>query len=190
MKRVIICILLIISNSAVAASAKKRQPPQQQQSWQDVFGKTYSPTDLGNLALNQVCWDWRPEGWVIEFLPGVKGYLGMTYWEDHKIVIWIRPEHSPEEVAGTLVHELSHVFAEMYLTPTLRMQWRELRELPDDIYWYPKCDGCSDFGAVTGDFAESVSWALQGPSAGFRSRLGLPPNQAQQIFIRKLISRE
>jgi hypothetical protein len=187
MRKVVISILTIIvllSSANVAASPKKKMRRS------NVPEAIYSYENLGHLALHQVCWDWRPVGWSIEFFPGRENYLGMCDEENKRISIWIRPEHSLEEVAGTLVHELAHAFDCGYLTSDLRAEWLELRKLPKDTEWDPPCDACCDFAYGTGDFAESMSWTLQGSSAGFRSQLGPPPDKAQQAFIRMLISRE
>jgi hypothetical protein len=109
-------------------------------------------------------------------------------------------------VAGTIAHELAHAFDKKYLTPALRGKWLAARGLPPDTPWYfPVGHLSSDYLSGAGDFAESVSWTLQGPVAGFRSCLGLPlnneqkklvargcrglpPNKAQQALIRQWLA--
>jgi hypothetical protein len=109
-------------------------------------------------------------------------------------------------VAGAIAHELAHAFDEKYLTPALRSKWLAVRGLPPDTPWYsPVGRLSSDYLSGAGDFAESVSWTLQGPAAGFRSCLGLrltegqkqriaigchglPPNKAQQALIRQWLA--
>ena len=160
---------------------------------------------IGRRALRQVNWDWKPalDDWSIQFGPGRPGYHGLTEPNTHRITIWIRPADSPESVAGTIVHELAHAFDEKYLTPALRSKWIAARSLPPDTPWYfPVGNLSTDYLSGAGDFAESVSWTLQGPKVGFRSCLGLrlnekqkkliangcqgpPPNEAQQALIRQ-----
>jgi hypothetical protein len=110
-------------------------------------------------------------------------------------------------VAGIIVHELAHAFDKKYFTPVLRSKWLAARGLPSDTPWYfPVGRLGSDYFSGAGDFAESVSWTLQGPEAGFHSCLGLylterqkqliargcrglPPNQAQQALIRQWLAK-
>ncbi len=163
---------------------------------------------VGHRALRQVNWDWRPalDGWSIRFGPKLPGYNGITEASIRRITIWIRPAESPESVAGVIAHELAHAFDVKYLTPDLRSKWLAARGLPPDTPWYsPVGRLSSDYLSGAGDFAESVSWTLQGPAAGFRSCLGLrlterqkqriaigcsglPPNKTQQALIRQWLA--
>lgn len=141
---------------------------------------------IGHQALQQVNWDWRLilNEWIIEFGPGRPGYHGITNVITRRIMIWIRPSESPESVAGTIVHEVAHAFDVKYLTPSLRNDWLVVRHLPPNTPWYsPVGNLSSDYLSGAGDFAESVSWTLQGQVAGFRSCLGLSLNNAQKQRI-------
>ena len=163
---------------------------------------------LGDRALQQVNWDWKPAlpGWKIRFSPEPSGYLGLAEKELQRITIWISPDYSQEAVAGTIAHELAHAFDWKYLTPALHREWIRARGLPPDTPWDHSVGRLgSDYLSGAGDFAESVSWTLQGPSAGFRSCLGLRltkqqrrrvahgcdgtrPNEAQQALIRQWLA--
>ena len=169
---------------------------------------TFTWEQVGGQALRQVNWDWRSalDGWSIRFGPGRPGYHGLTETSVRRITIWIRPTESPESVAGTIVHELAHAFDEKYLTPALRSKWLAVRGLPPDTPWYfPVGHLLSDYLSGAGDFAESVSWTLQGSKVGFLSCLGLrlsdaerkqvargchglPPNKVQQALIRQWLA--
>lgn len=180
MKRVVISSLTIILLlfAEVALSAEGHIP----------YPSNSRHLVVGLMAMKKVNWDWRPGGWTIKFYPGRKNYLGMTNEKEREILIWIRPEHSPTEVAASLVHELAHAFDLIYLTPELRKDWLKARGLPPATPWY-SCDECSDYKSGSGDFAESVSWTLQGANgARFRSKLGQPPNEEQQALIKKWIA--
>ena len=139
----------------------------------------------GSRALLKVNWNWRPSlnEWRIQFNPARRGYLGMTKTKQHKIDIWVRAVHSPEDVAKTIVHELAHAFDYQYLDANSRATWLAVRNLPANTPWWPPCDGCSDYRTGSGDFAECVSFTLQ-KSGPFRSKLGPPPNKRQQNLIR------
>ncbi len=158
--------------------------------WKDSKGKTHAHQELGNLATKEVRLVWRPEGWKeVIFAPGRKGYLGMTNpGEAKSITIWIRPEHSPSQVAATMVHELAHAFDYTYLTPELRAKWLSVRNLSPYTPWYPESRH-TDFSTGAGDFAESVSFTLQGPNSRFKSKLGPPPNEEQQELLQSWLEK-
>ncbi len=144
---------------------------------------------VGQEALKKVNWDWRPifPEWKIKFHQGRPHLLGLCDPERHTIDIWIRSSQSPEAVATTIVHELAHGFDVRFLTAEMRHGWLALRKLPPNTPWYPPSLSrtCPDYLFGAGDFAESVSWTLQGPGKKFRSRLGPPPDDEQQALIRK-----
>lgn len=168
----------------------------------------YSWERVGARALQEVNWNWRADldGWVVRFHPGRPGLLGLTTVGECRIDIWVRRGQPAEKVAGIIVHELAHAFDYKYLTPALRATWLAVRNLPLDTPWIsPVGDLSSDFLSGAGDFAESVRWMLQGPTAGFRSCLGLrlsandrkwiakgcrglPPNELQKALIRRWLS--
>lgn len=163
---------------------------------------------VGRQALLQVNWDWRVGlgDWSIEFGPGRPGYRALAERKLRRITVWVRAADTPELVAGTIMHEIAHAFDWRYLTPSLRSEWLVARGLPPDTPWYfPVGPLASDYLSGAGDFAESVSWTLQGPQVGFRSCLGLnlsdaerrriargchglPPDEAQQALIRRWLA--
>jgi hypothetical protein len=144
----------------------------------------------GSQALKEINWNWQPiiNNWSVRFHAGRQGYLGLTDMEKQRIDIWIRQGQTPQEVAATFVHEFAHAFDRLYLTPDLRAQWLAARGLSTTTPWYPPCRGCSDYRFGAGDFAESVSWTLQGSVMKFRSRLGPPPNISQKALIQQWLS--
>jgi hypothetical protein len=172
--RIICTLTVLFCLATVASSAEKQQPLR-------------SPENVGTLALKKVHTDWRPAEWKIEFNSSRKGYLGMTYGSQKKIVVWIRPSHSSAQVAATIVHELAHVFDLVHMTNQMRAEWLATRGLFANTPWY-SCDGCRDDNSGAGDFAESVTWTIQGPGTKFSSGLGPPPNEEQQQLIRRWFS--
>lgn len=168
----------------------------------------YSWERVGTRALQEVNWNWKADldGWIVQFHPGRPGLLGLTTRGEHCIDIWVRRGQPAEKVAGTIVHELAHAFDHEYLTPALRAMWLTVRNLPSDTLWIPPVGNLSsDYLSGAGDFAESMSWTLQGPVVGFRSCLGLrlsandrkqiakgcrglPPNELQKTLIRRWLS--
>jgi hypothetical protein len=146
--------------------------------------------EIGFEALKAVNGNWQTitAKWTVNFHASRPGYLGLADMENHNIDIWIRNNETPQEIAVTLVHEYAHAFDDQYLNPELRAKWLAARGVPPETPWYPPCSGCSDFRFGAGDFAESVSWALQGSNSKFRSRLGTPPNVIQQALIYQWLS--
>ena len=144
----------------------------------------------GSQALKELNWNWQPiiHNWSVRFHAGRQGYLGLTDIAKQRIDIWIRHDQTPQEVAATLAHEFAHAFDRLYLTPDLRAKWLAARGLSTNTPWYPTCRSCSDYRFGAGDFAESVSWTLQGSVMKFRSRLGPPPNISQQALIQQWVS--
>ena len=146
--------------------------------------------EVGSEALKAINGNWRTitNKWTVNFHAGRPGYLGLADREKHSIDIWIRNNQTPQEIAATLVHEYAHAFDDQYLNPELRAAWLAARGIPAETSWYPQCSGCSDFRFGAGDFAESVSWTLQGAKSKFSSRLGPPPNIIQQALIYQWLS--
>jgi hypothetical protein len=173
MKRIICTLAILFCFSSTASPDESKQ---------------LSPEEVGAVALSKVKLDWRPAGWMIEFRCGIEGYLGMSFEAPKKIFVWIRPEHSSAQVAGTLVHEFAHVFDWLYMTDEMHAEWLRARNLPADTLWFPSCRGCSDYIFGAGDFAESVARTFQGPGIEFRGKLGPPPNEEQQQLIRRWFS--
>jgi hypothetical protein len=146
-----------------------------------------TPEKVGHQALKEVKWDWRPAGWKeIEFEPATERLLGRTYFEEKRIVIWVRPGQSPKKVASTIVHELAHAFSHLYLDKEKRREWLKTRGLPLDTVWSSVESEKEDSSTGAGDFAESVAWTLQGYS--FNGRLKSTPNKRERALIRKWLA--
>lgn len=147
--------------------------------------------NIGQEALSTIHWDWEYMflEWKIEFHPGQPGLLGLCSQYDKTIDVWVRKKHSKKIVASIIVHELAHAFDYQYMSWTQRKSWLVLRNLPQNTRWYPPINVFNDYGHGAGDFAECVSWTLQGPIKKFRSKLGPPPNKEQQAVIKKWLTK-
>lgn len=147
-----------------------------------------SPLIVGHQALGRITWDWRPlfPDWKILFGEWRRGYryAGLCEHDKRRIDIWIWQYQSPRSVSKVIVHELAHAFDRKFLTPEMRQEWLTVRKIPH-ARWSRGCDFCNDDASGAGDFAESVSWTLQGPGAIFKSKLGHPPNEGQRALIKK-----
>ena len=65
-----------------------------------------------------------------------------------------------------------------------RLRWREVRGIDPDMDWFVCC-GRSDFASPAGDFAEAFA-AWQIGTAGYRSQLSGPPDEAELEVMRQL----
>lgn len=195
MRRTIVALSICLFAGQIAVALNTGKPCRNQSAWEQV----------GDQAISMVNWNWKPvlPGWSIQLGSEVPGYRGLASRKLRLIMVWVRPNDSPEMVAGTVVHELAHAFDWEYLTPALREEWIKTRGLPPDTPWYsPSGILQSDFLYGAGDFAEAVAWTLQGPAVGFRSCLGLqldetekrrvvlgcngpPPSEAAQELVRR-----
>jgi hypothetical protein len=150
----------------------------------------HSYASRGEEAMRLIPWNWQkdlPE-WTVRFGPGRGKYFAMTNFETNIIDVWVRDKQTKEEIAGSVVHELSHAFQRKYLTDETKRVWMEKRGIPDSVTWEPPCEKCTDYDYGTGDMAESFIWTLIGVYGGFDSRLGPPPNAEQQAMIRSWLS--
>jgi hypothetical protein len=135
----------------------------------------------GQAALARISYPWQSvlAGWSIEFLDGRAGLLGGTYTYEKRIEIYVRPEHTVDEVAFTLAHELGHAVDVTLLSEAERNTWRTTRGIGADAPWWVE-SGATDFSSVSGDWAESFAvWQVGGSS---HSRLGGQPS-AQQVTV-------
>jgi hypothetical protein len=188
MRKLLIALAACLSFTSAAASDKP---------WEIV----------GQEALVLIEWDSKWQGilepWKITFAPGRRHYVGEAdpRPKARVITIWVRPEHTPENVADILLHEVAHAFDSKYLTPSLRKEWLIARGFPADTPWVAKKNMSTDYLSGAGDFAESLVWTL-GSKTDFKSCLGLtlsarelksapngctglPPNEAQQTLIKR-----
>ena len=74
---------------------------------------------MGAEALQRLSYPWQQSlpGWEIRFLPGRPGLLGATWPEDQQIDLYVRAEHTAEDVAHVLAHEMGHAVDVTWFEP-------------------------------------------------------------------------
>lgn len=143
-----------------------------------------TPQERGEAALRRLSYPYQQLGYTIEFLPGMPGYFGRGFHEQHRIEIYVRNSQSDAELAHVVAHEIGHAVDWMYHTPVRDRQWLLLRGVDPSTEWAP-CPFCTDFGAPSGDFAESFAlWQLGQTS--FAGTLAPRPTAAQLQELAKL----
>ncbi len=143
--------------------------------------------ERGALALATIDYPWPDvlDGWTIYFLPGRPGLLGGTWTYEHRIEVYVRPEHTVLEVAFTLAHELGHAVDVVRLCDVGRARWRSARGIAYDVPWWVE-SGATDFDSCSGDWAEAFAvWQVGGHSA---SRAAAQPTPAQLRLLARLAS--
>jgi hypothetical protein len=137
----------------------------------------YSIQVRGEAALRRLSYPYQQLGYTVTFLPGVSGYFGRGFHEQRRIEIYVRSGESDEALAHVVAHEIGHAIDWMYHTPSRDHEWLQLRGVDPSTEWAP-CPFCTDFGAPSGDFAESFAlWQLG--NTDFRSTLAARPTSAQ-----------
>jgi hypothetical protein len=145
---------------------------------------TSTPQARGEAALRRLSYPYQQLGYTIEFLPGMPGYFGRGFHEQHRIEIYVRNSQSDDELAHVVAHEIGHAVDWIYHTPARDRQWLVLRGVNPSTEWAP-CAFCSDFGAPSGDFAESFAlWQLG--QTNFAGTLAPRPTAAQFQELSKL----
>jgi hypothetical protein len=145
---------------------------------------TGTPRERGEAALRRLSYPYQQLGYTIEFLPGMPGYFGRGFHEQHRIEIYVRNSQSDAELAHVVAHEIGHAVDWVYHTPARDRQWLQLRGVDTSTEWAP-CPFCTDFGAPSGDFAESFAlWQLGQTS--FAGTLAPRPTAAQLQELSKL----
>jgi hypothetical protein len=140
--------------------------------------------ERGEAALRRLSYPYQQLGYTIEFLPGMPGYFGRGFHEQHRIEIYVRNSQSDADLAHVVAHEIGHAVDWMYHTPARDRQWLLLRGVDPATEWAP-CPFCPDFGAPSGDFAESFAlWQLGQTS--FAGTLAPRPTAAQLQELSKL----
>ncbi len=115
---------------------------------------------VGAEALDLITFDWRPvlPEWRVVFLPGRQGLLGYAFFDEQRIEIYVRSEHTPEAVAATVAHELGHAVDVTLLSSEDRDLWLDARDIEGE--WWPEETG-SDYASGAGDWAEAFAvWQL------------------------------
>lgn len=98
--------------------------------------------------------------------------------------MYVRPGDDPAFLARVLAHELGHV-ADIELNDDAdRARWREVRGIPDTVYWWPQGNSY-DFDTVAGDFAEGFATLLMGSDT--KSRVAGQPTAEQLAVMAELV---
>lgn len=139
----------------------------------------------GAAALERIDFDPASLGYELRFLPGRPGHYGMTYPNEQRIDVWVRPDQSLDLLTHVTAHELGHAVDLAWNDEARRAEYLELRGLGARP-WFT-CDGCTDFSTPAGDFAEVFArWAVGGTD--FRSTLGPPPSDDQYAEIARFFA--
>lgn len=140
-----------------------------------------SPQTKGRLALDRVNYPWQDLNYSVEFLPGKRGYLAITFTGPKRIEMYVRRCQSVDSVANTLAHEFGHALDDRYVTDAERGEYLAIRGKGPE--WFP-CNRCSDYASGAGDFAEVFAF-LKSPPGRFRSKVAPPPDEAQAQLIER-----
>lgn len=117
-------------------------------------------------------------GWTVRFAVYRGRYVGFADATKKVVTLWVKPTDSQQNLRITLAHELGHVLDYTRLTEARRADYLEIRGRGGYRgRWYP-CDGCEDYAAAAGDFAEVYAYWLAG-AGDFRSRFAAAPDRAQ-----------
>lgn len=144
-----------------------------------------TPQHVGEVALGGIAYPWRSvlDGWAIVFLEGRPGLLGGTWTYEKRIEVYVRPDHTVDEVAFTLAHEMGHAVDVTLLGEAERERWRAARGIGADVPWWAD-SGATDFSSCSGDWAESFAvWLVGGWG---HSRLAGQPTAAQLALVDEL----
>ena len=140
----------------------------------------------GEAALDLLDYPWQDIGYRIEFLPARAGYLGLTWPEERRIQIFVRPEASVAELARDAAHELGHAIDWTRNDEGRREEYRRVRGISQSG-WFT-CHACTDLATPAGDFAETFSyWLLEGQFPS-RSRIGTPLDDGQMAHLGSLFT--
>ncbi|MCW2614538.1 MAG: Peptidase superfamily [Frankiales bacterium] len=105
--------------------------------------------------------------------------MGMTYLDDKRIAMYVRPcgSQSVELLRHVMAHELGHAHDTELMSAADRRAWLAARGIPASTPWYG-CSGCTDFATPAGDFAEVYAQWARGASTN-RSQLAGDVGRAQ-----------
>lgn len=135
-------------------------------------------------ALAMISFPWPRLGYEIVFAPARSGLRARVLLRERRIEVYVRPSDAIRQTAFDLAHELAHALDFEHLTDPVRAAWQRARRLDPARPWFG-CNACTDLATPAGDFAESFA-AWQVPGAGFASRLGPPPDEAQRSLLAHL----
>lgn len=134
--------------------------------------------ERGQAALAMLNYPWQTLGYDIVFLPGRPYYRAMTYFDEKRIEVYVRPGDELERIAFDLAHEIGHAVDYTYGTQERRSRWLQLRGIAAGTPWYG-CSGCEDFATPAGDFAETFAYWQVGTAWQFSSRMAPLPGSAE-----------
>ncbi len=143
-----------------------------------------TPAAVGAQAESLLPFDWEQAlpGWTIVYTGPDAGFRGLTYPYDKTIEMFVRPDDTPQSLAGILAHELGHAIDVTHFDDGDRNRWKDARGI--DAQWWPDAYA-SDFQTGAGDFAEAFAyWAVNDPSS---SQIAGTPTPQQVNVLRDLI---
>jgi len=118
---------------------------------------------VGDQALGLVSFDWRSLGYNITFHTARPGLRGLTYTQERRIEIYVRPSDTASGLAHVIAHEIGHAVDIERNSAADRAQWLATRGAAADHPWWP--GQLDDFSSGAGDFAECfASWTVGSPS--------------------------
>lgn len=142
-----------------------------------------SPAAVGAAAEALLPFDWQQAlpGWTIVYSGPDSSFRGLTYPYDKSIEMFVRPDDTPQSLAGILAHELGHAIDVTHFDDGDRSRWKDARGI--DAQWWPDAYA-SDFQSGAGDFAEAFAyWAVNDPSS---SQIAGNPTSSQINVLRDL----
>lgn len=146
---------------------------------------------LADAVRRHIEGDWESvlPGWTVSFEGPRRGYKGSTYPARRRIEVYVRPGQGPADIAHVLAHELGHAIDVTYFTDAERAAFNSLRGRHPGHGWWVGPGG-NDFASGSGDWAECFAWMVTGGRGGFFSRLGSPPDAAQQRQMRAILDQK
>lgn len=171
---------------AAPPSAPPTAPPRQSP---PPTGQPSVPLHVAVRELIIGDWESALPGWTVSFERARQGYKGITYPSRRRIEIYVRRDQSITELAHVLAHELGHAIDVTYFTDAERAAFNVLRGRHPGSPWWVRPGG-NDFASGSGDWAECFAWMVTGGRGGFFSRLGPPPDAAQQQVMWEMLDQK
>lgn len=130
-------------------------------------------------------------GYRISFLPARRGLLGLTYLDERRIEVFVRPcadAASTATLRHAIAHEVGHSHDTAFLSAADRRAWKAARGIAASTPWYG-CNGCADLATPAGDFAEVYGQWARGAGSN-RSRLAgdVPPAELRRLAARFFVA--
>ncbi len=144
-----------------------------------------APLSIGDQALLRVGYPWRstfPE-WEVVFRGPRSGIRALTYPEDRRVEIFIRPSDTVSSLHRVFAHELGHVIDVELNSSADRDRWLAQRGISDSAPWWPSAES-PDFATGAGDFAEA--FAVWETGVTTRSTVGAQPTADDIALLREL----